>query len=51
MKTLDKQNIWTIANWEKLHRLEHAMNQTRENYTKVFGDIHKVVRQRHPELN
>src|ERR1035438_2999329 len=51
MKTLGKQNIWTIANWEKLHQLEDAMNQTRENYTKVFGEVHKVIRQRHSELN
>jgi hypothetical protein len=51
MKTLDKQNIWMIANWEKLHQLENALNQTRENYVKVFGEIHNVVKQRHPALN
>jgi CRISPR/Cas system-associated protein Cas5 (RAMP superfamily) len=51
MKTLDKQNIWIIANWEKLIRLEDAIGRTRENYVKVFGEIHKVVKQRHPALN
>lgn len=51
MKTLDKQNIWMIANWEKLYRLENALNQTRENYVKMFGEIHNVVKQRHPALN
>ncbi len=51
MKTLDKQNIWMITNWEKLRRLENAMNQARGNCTKLIGQIHASVKRRFPALD
>ncbi len=50
MKMNDKDS-WLIERWEKASQLENSMNATRERYKDLFAEIHKSVKQIHPELD
>jgi len=47
---LTEVQSWLMREWERARRIEEVMYEVREHYQNLFGEVYKLVRQRHAYL-